>query len=63
MLQHGFTIGYSFKTQLKVTQQDIMQYRDKTIQVDMAILDFAKAFDTAQHNKLFYKLKRLWNKW
>ncbi len=38
------------------TLQDLMQYRDK-IQVDIAILDFSKAFDTVRHNKLLYTWK------
>jgi ribonuclease P/MRP protein subunit RPP40 len=29
---------------------------DKKLQVDTAILDFSKAFDTVPHNKLLYKL-------
>jgi len=30
--------------------------RDKQIQVDMAILDFSKAFDTVPHKRLLGKL-------
>ncbi len=34
-----------------------MQYRDNKNEVDMAMLDFSKPFDTVLHNKLLYKLK------
>ncbi len=57
ILQHGFRIGFPCETKLIATLQDLMQYRDKTIQVEMAILDFSKTFDTMPHNKRVYKLK------
>ncbi len=57
LLQHWFRIGYLCETQLILTLQDVMQYRDNKNQVDIAILDFSKAFDTVPHNKLLYKLK------
>ena len=56
ILQHGFRTGFSCETQLIVTLHDLMKYRDKKIQVDMAILDFSKAFDTVPHNRLLCKL-------
>ena len=42
-----------------VTIQDLLSFRDKQlkqIQVDMAILDFSKAFDTVPHKRLLGKL-------
>ncbi len=57
VLQHEFRSRYSCDTQLIATLQDLIQYRDKKIQVDMDILDFAKAFDTVLHNWHLYKLK------
>ncbi len=56
ILQHEFRIGFSCETWLIATI-DLMQYRDKYIQVDMTIFDFSKAFDTVPHNKPLYKLK------
>ena len=55
-IQHGFRFAHSCKSQLLITLQDLMQYNDNKTQVDIAILDFSKAFDTVPHNKLLYKL-------
>ena len=57
-LNHGFRSGYSCETQLLVTSHDLLKSQDKGIQVDMAILDFSKAFDTVPHNKLLHKLDK-----
>ena len=54
--QHGFRKLFSCETQLAVTIQDLLSFRDKQIQVDMAILDFSKAFDTVPHKRLLGKL-------
>ena len=54
--QHGFRKFFSCETQLAVTIQDLLSIRDKQIQVDMAILDFSKAFDTVPHKRLLGKL-------
>ena len=35
---------------------DLFTYRDKRIQIDMAILDFSKAFDTVPHEHMLGKL-------
>lgn len=56
-LNHGFRSGYSCTTQLLVTTEDLINNYDKNIQIDMAILDFSKAFDTVPHNKLLNKLE------
>ncbi len=43
-------------SQLLTTLQDIMNYYDKKNQIDIAVLDFAKGFDTVPHNRLLGKL-------
>ena len=55
-LNHGFRTGYSCETQLVTTLNDFLQEHDKGHQVDVAILDFSKAFDTVPHDKLLHKL-------
>jgi len=57
--QHGFRKLHSCETQLLVTVQDLLFKRDKHIPIDMAILDFSKAFDTVglPHRRLLEKLR------
>ena len=55
-LNHGFRSGYSCETQLVVTAHDLLNFFDQNRQVDVVILDFSKAFDTAPHRKLLHKL-------
>jgi hypothetical protein len=55
-LNHGFRSGYSCEIQLLTTINDFLQEHNKGHQIDVAILDFSKAFDTAPHNKLLHKL-------
>ena len=55
-LNHGYQAGHSTETQLLTTVHDLVTSFDKDIQVDMAILDFSKAFDKVTHDKLFQKL-------
>jgi hypothetical protein len=57
-LNHGFRSGYSCESQLHVltTINDFLKEHDKGHQVDVAILDFSKAFDADPHNKLQHKL-------
>ena len=55
-LNHGFRSGYSCESQLLTTAQDLLTSFDKNKQVDVAVLDFSKAFDTVPHNKLLHKL-------
>ena len=54
--KHGFRKFFSCETQLPVTLQDLLSHRDKNIQIDMAVLDFSKAFYTVPHRRLFGKL-------
>ena len=55
-LNHGFRSGYSCETQLLTTAQDLLNSFDNGKQIDIAILDFSKAFDTVPHKKLLFKL-------
>ena len=54
--QHGFYSGHSCDTQLLVTTQDIFSRYNGGDQIDMAILDFSKAFDVVPHQRLLSKL-------
>ena len=57
-LQHGFRSGRLCETQLITTFQDIAEsYDKKGSQIDIAVLDFSKAFDTVPHDGLLSKLK------
>ena len=56
-LQHGFRGAHSCETQLLTTLQDFLYWRDRRVQVDVAVLDFAKAFDTVPHRSLLRKLE------
>jgi len=49
-LQHGFRVGRLCEAQLLTTLQDFIQNYDLNNQIDIAVLDFAKAFDTG-HTK------------
>jgi hypothetical protein len=55
-LNHGFRSGFSTETQLLTTTNDLMISFDSGKQVDVAILDFSKAFDTVPHDLLLHKL-------
>ena len=56
-LQHGFRSGRSCETQLVTTIQDLAQIHNKKgSQIDIAVLDFSKAFDTVPHDGLLSKL-------
>ena len=54
--QFGFCKGRSCLTQLLVTIHDWMSYLDENIPVDVAYLDFRKAFDSVPHKRLIHKL-------
>ena len=54
--QHGFHTRHSCETQLLTTVHDLMQMFDSRKQVDVAVLDFSKAFDTVPHRRLLKKL-------
>ncbi len=57
--QHGVHHGQSYacETQLLVTVYDPNQHRDTNCQIDMAILDFGKAFSTAPCDMVLGKLQ------
>ena len=55
--QHGFLARMSCETQLLVTLQDLLSIRDQGTQIDLAILDFSKAFDRVPHEQLLGKLE------
>ena len=54
--QHGFRARRSTETQLILTVDDIAKQLDGGKIVDMAILDFTKAFDKVPHKRLIQKL-------
>ena len=56
-LNHGFRTKHSCETQLLLTLQDLMTYRDKKHQIDIAVLDFSKALDTVPHDRMLGKLE------
>ncbi|XP_072022667.1 uncharacterized protein [Amphiura filiformis] len=56
--QHGFRRNHSCETQLINTIQDIALQLDQKQQVDMIIMDFAKAFDKVPHQRLLLKMSR-----
>ena len=55
-LNHGFRSGFSCETQLLNTINDFYQSFDTNTQVDVAFLDFSKAFDVVPHDRLMIKL-------
>jgi hypothetical protein len=56
-LQHGFRSAHSCESQLLITAHNLMQARKNGTQLDIAILDFSKAFDTVPHERLLSKLE------
>ena len=55
--QFGFSKGRSCISQLLVTIDEWLTYMDKKIPVDVAYLDFRKAFDSVPHKRLISKLQ------
>ena len=54
--QHGFRVRHSTIQQLLESCNDWAVHLSNRKQVDIAYLDFAKAFDSVVHNKLMFKL-------
>ena len=55
-LQYGFRHGRSCETQLISLVNDLTINYDRSLQTDLIITDFAKAFDVVPHRRLLYKL-------
>jgi hypothetical protein len=55
--QHGFRKKRSIESHLLVTVQEIVKRLATGSQVDIILLDFAKAFDKVPHSRLLYKLE------
>ena len=55
-VQYGFRSKRSCEAQLFLTIDDFARALDSKLQVDVAILDFAKAFDKVAHARLAQKL-------
>ena len=54
--QHGFRKGHSCETQLITIVNDLLASADVRNRMDIAILDFSKAFDMVSHRRLMSKL-------
>ena len=54
--QHGFRTKHGCDTQLLNTVTEFIDYFDELVSVDIAVLDFSKAFDVVSHDKLRSKL-------
>ncbi len=48
--QHGFRYLHLCQTQLMITLKDLRLHRANNSQINMAILDISKAFDTLPHH-------------
>ena len=55
---NGFRSGRSCETQLITITHDLLSSFNSKSQIDVAILDFSKAFDTVPHASLLGKLER-----
>ena len=55
--QHGLRAKRSTESQLILTIDDIAKSFDARKNVDMAVLDFTKAFDKVPHRRLLHKLR------
>ena len=59
IFQHGFRRRRSCETQLLITTHDLAKAMNDKSQIDLAVLDFEKAFDKVAHNRLIRKLHHL----
>ena len=57
-IQHGFRQRRSCKSQLIVTSHDLATILNRHSQADVAVLNFAKAFNKVTHHRLLQKLKQ-----
>ena len=57
MSEHGFRSGRSCETKLITTTHDLLSSFNSKSQIDVAILDFSKAFNTVPHAGLLGKLE------
>ena len=55
--QHGFRSNHSYVIQLLTLTENISYALDHKKQIDIILLDFAKAFDTVPHQRLLTKLQ------
>jgi len=55
-LQYDFRHGRSCEAQLTSLFNDLILNYDRSMQTDLTITDFAKAFDVVPHCRLLYKL-------
>ena len=55
--QFGFREHHSCESQLFITVDDIARAINNKLQVDVAVLDFSKAFDKFVHSRLVHKLE------
>ena len=53
--QFGFHSNHSCETELLLTIDNFAKTIDHLLQIDAAILDFAKAFDKVSHHHLIHK--------
>jgi len=54
--QHGFGPGYSCESQVITVCQDITDSMDNGDRIDAIIIDFSKAFDLVQSDRLLMKI-------
>ena len=57
--QHGFRKRHGCDTQLLSTVTDLIESFDNRVPVDIAVLDFSKAFDVVSHQKLMSKVQAM----